>query len=377
MHVALNGWFWHRPETGSGQYIRRLVNGLRLHSPESDFLVFLPTELSEEDQSNLHFVSVPIKQTALNKVFWEQNIMPRLAIQHGANLLHTPYWAPPFSQKIPNIVTIHDLIPLLMPEYHGNALVRIYTAFVSATTFRASMILTDSIASLDDIHIHLHIPETKIRAIHLAVDSIYHPNPEPNDGDVLQSLSLQPGYILYLGGFDRRKNLGTVVNAFKIVRRTSPQTILVIAGKPPENDSQFTPDPRRLATQAGLSENEVRILGFVPESMKPALYRNACVFVFPSIYEGFGYPPLEALACGIPVVGSETSSLPEVVGDAGVLLPPDDTQGMADAIIHIITDQRLHIALCARAIQQATQFTWQNTAARTFEAYKEIIHNQN
>jgi glycosyltransferase involved in cell wall biosynthesis len=291
-------------------------------------------------------------------------------------LLHIPYWAPPFFKQLPTVVTVHDLIPLILPEYRVNALVRLYTAMVCAATPRATLVVTDSYASQSDIQQHLLIPASRIRAIHLAVDDIYHNQAHSEDTEILHSLDLKPGYVLYLGGFDKRKNLGAIIEAFKSVKNICSNSILVIAGKLPQEDTTFTPDPRKLATAAGLSDSSVRFLGYVSESIKPALYRGARVFTFPTQYEGFGYPPLEALSCGVPVVGSNTSSLPEVVGDAGVLVSPSDIEGLARAILQILTDDAVHNELHNHALQQAKNFSWQNTAQQTFSAYQDAVNQE-
>lgn len=373
MRVALNGWYWDRPETGSGQYLRRLTNALRSHAPESEFLIFVPGDKRRDTLPNTQFIVLPVKQSALHKVWWEQVTMPQLAVKYHADLLHVPYWAPPLQCRLPTVITVHDLIPLLLPEYRGSMLVRLYTALVSTATPRARIVLTDSQASQRDIQRHLRIPDSQIRTIHLAVDDSYRSDEDAQDTLTLQSMGIKSGYILYLGGFDKRKNLSTVIRAFDIVKGACDEAVLVIAGKLPQHDTHFTPDPRRLATDAGLSQIDVHFLGFVQESTKPALYRGARLFAFPSEYEGFGYPPLEALACGTPVVGSHAASLPEVVGDAGVLLSPSDTQGLAGAMIHILTDDAFHAELQRRALKQAALFSWKTTAELTFAAYQQAI----
>ncbi|TFG71620.1 MAG: hypothetical protein E4H27_04245 [Anaerolineales bacterium] len=170
MRVALNGWFWNRQETGSGQYLRRLTNALSSYVPESEFLIFVPGEQPKETLPHTKLIFVPVKQSALQKVWWEQVIIPRLAVKYHADVLHIPYWAPPVGAQLPTVTTVHDLIPLLLPEYRGGLRVRLYTALVSAATPRASMVLTDSQASQLDIQQNLRIPDTRIRAIHLAVD---------------------------------------------------------------------------------------------------------------------------------------------------------------------------------------------------------------
>jgi glycosyltransferase involved in cell wall biosynthesis len=126
--------------------------------------------------------------------------------------------------------------------------------------------------------------------------------------------------------------------------------------------------------EQGVSKRFVRFIGFVEEPHTPAVYRGAVAFVFPSRYEGFGLPPLEALACGTPVVGSDTTSLPEVIGNAGVLVPPDDAKGMAGALIQLATDEDFHAEMCRRALAQSTRFSWDRTAQATLAAYRDAVN---
>ena len=377
MRVALSGWFWDYPETGSGQYVRALVAALAETAPASQFVVLMPTPPVTEvtGAPNVEFRVAPGKRTNLGKLWWEQVTLPRAARRNGADLLHVPYWAPPLLALLPTVVTIHDLIPLLLKPYRGGLLVRLYTAFVRATSARATLLLTDSEASRRDIIAHVRVPPARVRTVYLAVDEAYSDlsGCEKPDRSVLEELGVQPGYILYLGGFDVRKNVRGVCAAFARVAQAVPDARLVIAGKLPAMDSDFAPDPRRLAREAGIPAGRVRFVDFVPESAKPALYRGARVFIFPSFYEGFGLPPLEALACGTPVVGSNTSSLPEVVGDAGVLVDPDNVDGMTDALTRLLTDDAFHAELQVRALPQAARFSWQTTARETYAAYGKVL----
>jgi len=374
MRIVVNGWFWDAPATGSGQYVRRLVTALAALEPALELVVLLPYGLpprAERPASHprITLVPHPTGRTNIHKVWWEQIAVPGLARRLNADLLHIPYWAPPASSAVPTVVTVHDLIPLLLPAYRGNAMVRLYTALVSATTSRARMVLTDSEASRRDILEHLHLPDRTVRAIHLAVDEDFTVGPGPRDRQIREKLRCPPRYSLYLGGFDVRKNLRTLFGAFSTTRRACEDAELVVAGRLPTSDTAFTPDPRRLAREATIPDEAVHFLGFVLEQDKPALLRGARVFLFPSNYEGFGYPPLEALACGTPVVGSDQSSIPEVVGNAGVLLPPQDVQGMAGALIQLLVDDEFHAALKSNAVQQAQKFSWKRTAAETLDGY--------
>jgi len=374
MRIVVNGWFWDAPTTGSGQYLRRLVTALAALEPSLELIVLLPYALPPlagrpAGYARITLVPHPTGRTDVHKVWWEQVSVPGLARRMNADLLHVPYWAPPANRAVPTVVTVHDLIPLLLPAYRGKAMVRLYTAFVSATTSRARMVLTDSEASRRDILEHLHLPSNTVRAIHLAVDEEFTARPDPRDRQIREELGCPPRYSLYLGGFDVRKNLRALFDAFSTTRKACEDAQLVVAGRLPTSDTAFTPDPRRLAREAGIPNEAVHFLGFVPEEYKPALLRGARTFVFPSTYEGFGYPPLEALACGTPVVGCDRSSIPEVVGNAGVLLPPQDVQGMAGALIQLLIDDEFHAALKSNAVQQAQKFSWKRAAAQTLDGY--------
>ncbi len=374
MRVALSGWFWDRPETGSGQYLRQLLKRMAALEEAPELVLLAPPE-HLEDQAALSGVRIlPLEAPpgAWGKAWWEQVVLPNAAQLLQVDLLHVPYWAPPFFSSGPIVATVHDLIPLLLPAYRGGRAVRLYTSLVSRAAGRADLLLTDSQASREDILHHLGVSPTRVRAVPLAVDARYMPQPSPDDGRLLQELGVRPGYVLYLGGFDVRKNLPAVVGAFARAQRGVDDVSLVIAGRLPAEDTAFTPDPRRLAREAGLSEEVVAFTGFVPEAHKPALYRGARVLLYPSRYEGFGLPPLEALSCGVPVVGSSAASLPEVVGDGGVLLPPDDVAAMGAALLHLLIDDAFHADLSHRALRQAARFSWNVTVMETLTAYTEV-----
>jgi glycosyltransferase involved in cell wall biosynthesis len=268
-------------------------------------------------------------------------------------------------------VTILDLIPLLLPDYRRNLLVRAYTRLVSLTARRAALVLAISGAARDDIVHHLRIAPDAVRVTPLAADDRL--SAAVSAAAVQERFGLPPGYVLYLGGFDVRKNLATLFQAFARVVRELPAARLVVAGRLPDVDSVFTPDPRRLAREAGLAEGTVTWLGFIPEADKALLYSGARLFVFPSQYEGFGLPPLEAMACGVPVVAAATSSLPEVIGPGGVLVDPLDVAALAAAITRMLTDADFHRERVMGARIQAGKFSWSQTAAATWAAYQSAL----
>ncbi|MCS7177954.1 MAG: glycosyltransferase family 1 protein [Anaerolineae bacterium] len=355
MRVALNAWFWEQPETGSGQYTRRLVEHLAALDPALEVVLIQPPPVGP-----------------LGKVFFEQWSFPRRARQVGADVAHVPYWASPLVSPVPVVVTIHDLIPLRLRAYRGGPLVRLYTALVSATASSAALVLTDSEASRQDVLTCLGLSPQRVRAVPLAADARFRPEPAPDDDTIRARYGLPPRYILYLGGFDVRKNLATALRAYCWVGPVlGAECPLVLAGRLPEKDTPFTPDPRRLAREAGLLPEWVRFIGPVAEADKPAVYRGAVAFLYPSRYEGFGLPPLEAMACGVPVVGSDVSSIPEVVGPGGILFPPDDAEGMAGALLQLAQDADFRAGMRGCALAQARRFSWEETARRTLEAYRD------
>ena len=386
MRVAINAWFWDNPTTGSGQYTRRLVEHLAVVAPDAEIVLIAPRDRISNPKPQIQNVRFQLttnryQLTAnLGKTWFEQFVFPCTCRRLEADVAHVPYWAPPLSPLIPTVVTIHDLIPLLLREYRRSPLVRLYTALVSTTARSAALVLTDSEASRQNIVTHLGLPRERVHVVYLAADERYTPAPDPLTGEkpgcaeALCKIWFQKRYVLYLGGFDVRKNVATALRAY---RRAGPvigeECPLVIAGRLPERDTPFMPDPRRLAREQGLDERYVHFIGFVDEADKPALYRGAVALIFPSRYEGFGLPPLEALACGTPVVGSDATSIPEIVGDAGVLLPPDDAEGMADALIQLATDEGFRAEMSRRALAQAARFSWERTARETLAAYRDVM----
>ena len=391
VRVAINAWFLNQPGTGSGQYLRGLLKGILQVLPtlatEYRFLLVAPVDCSDFQVPGLQVEFRPFRsprwRSSLGKVLFEQVTFPRVCRHWGADIAHVPYWGSPLWPNLPTVVTIHDLIPLILPAYRGSPLVRLYTRLVSASAQRAAVVLTDSLASKQDVEVHLGLPPDRVRRIYLAVDEQFSPEPGPDDAAIRRGYGLPDGsaaatasrYILYLAGHDVRKNVAALVEAFAIVARADGDVLLAIGGKLPEKHDPLFFDPRPLVTELGLSD-EVRFIGWVDEAHKPALCRGAACAVFPSRYEGFGLPVLEALACGTPLVTSNTSSLPELLGDAGFALDPDDVRGLAGAILSCLVDGALAAELRRRGPQQAARFTWQQTAQDTLALFAEVAAAQ-
>jgi glycosyltransferase involved in cell wall biosynthesis len=403
MRIALNAWFIGQPTTGSGQYLAHLLaeyaarpaghrvllcgrtgqqspdatnadpasfEWQNLHTPFDDGLSSVARRPSSVIRRSLSVAPRPSSNLKrhLAKLWFEQVGFPRACRRWGADLAHTPYWASPLFSRTPTVVTIHDLIPILLPAYGGGQLGRLYVRLVTLSARRAAHVLTDSHASRRDIVARLHVPASRVEAIHLAAGDHFQPVNDPQALDQARDkYALPPRYLLYLGGFDVRKNVQSILRAY--ARLGLANVHLVIAGKLPADDTAFTPHPQRIADELGISER-VCLTGWVDEEDKPALYSRAIALVFPSRYEGFGLPPLEAMSCGTPAIVSDRSSLPEIVGEGGICVDPDDLDALSQAMRRLATDTALHDSLRAAALSQSARFSWRNTAQATLAAYE-------
>jgi glycosyltransferase involved in cell wall biosynthesis len=374
MRLAINGWFLaHDAHTGTGQYLRALCEHLPRLGFDSAYVVVPDPSEAPPLPDSIHLHRVPCGASNFAKVRFEQILFPQACRALKADLAHVPHWAPPLASPCPVVVTIHDLIPLLLPEYRGDWRVRLYTALVAAATPGASIVLADSDASRRDILQHLRLPEAKVRTVYLAADARY--NPQSGfllDEAARQKYNLPEGYVLYLGGFDPRKNVRALLSAWTWAASSVGEAYpLVLGGQLPQPADGFFEDYPRLAQELEIA-NTVQFIGHVAEADKPALYRGALVFVFPSRYEGFGLPPLEAMACGVPVVCGNGGSLPEVVGSAGYVLPPSDTRAFGAAILTCLVEPSVSEDLRQRGFAQAKKFAWEKTVRETLAAYESV-----
>lgn len=376
MHVAINAYFWNQPYVGSGQYTRQLVYHLNRFVSDLDITLIFPQREGEEPEDvppSVDVKLVPARAGQIGKVLFEQIQFPRACKEVGATVAHVPYWGAPLQSPIPLAVTVHDLTTLVVPEYRRGLKARLYNALVSASARGASHIITDSFASKLDIVDYLGVPEEGITAVYLAATPEYTAKENDLvDTAVLRKYDLPDFYILYLGGYELHKNVATLLLAWSYVGPALGDDYpLILAGRKPETVSAIYPDYDEYIKALGIEEY-VRWIGFVDEEDKPVLYRNAEVFVFPSRHEGFGLPVLEALACGTAVVTTTSDSLPEVIGDAGFAVDPDDAREMAGAIIASVTEDNLRADLKHKAKTQAAQFSWEKTATETLLIYDQI-----
>jgi glycosyltransferase involved in cell wall biosynthesis len=377
MHVVYNGWFWDQPNTGSGQYLRHLLAHLRRVSPDLQMSLVLPGGVKGDDVlDGITVIPTNGSRSNLGKVSFEQRTFPAASGKIGADIAHVPYWGSPLSSPIRMVTSILDVIPLALPEYSAGFLPRLYTSLVSASARGSSHVITISDAAKADIVKYLGLPEASITTTHLAADESYHPRiGAERDAAVREKYHLPDRFVLYLGGFDPRKHVNDLLLAYTYVALSHGDEVpLVIGGREPQWGTPFFPNLREYAKELKLSDEVIRWIGYVDEADKPSLYRLADVFVFPSVYEGFGLPIIEAMASGTPVVAHETPLNEEITGDGAYLVK--DARAMAGAIIALLIQDSLRQTQIAHGLAQATQFSWRKTARETLAVYEKVMSSE-
>ena len=295
--------------------------------------------------------------------------IPRLLKQLRVDVYHSPYYLMPYLTDCPTLFTLYDLIPELFPDYVSARARRLFGIATRMALRAADRVITISEASKRDLLARYPIQTEDVQAIPLAADPTLAPQPAAIRAKVRDKYKLPPAFVLYFGINKPHKNLERLMAAWEQVLAQSdiPQLSLVIAGA---WDERY-PVAKAAGVGKGL-EDSVRFLGPVPGGDQAPLMSAATAFVFPSLYEGFGLPVIEAMACGTPVACANTSSLPEVVGEAAVLFDPKSTEEISRALLQILTDLDLQEALRQIGLRQAARFSWERTARETLATYRDI-----
>ena len=357
---------------GVGTYVRNLIRQLGRIDQDTEYVLLCQNDdcnITNELGENFRAVPDSAKQYSLQ----EQLSVPFKIFRASPNLFHTPHYILPILTPCRSIVTIHDCIHLLFPQYLRNRLEHTYayTMFWTAV-HKANRILTVSETSKRDILKLFDLPEEKVTVIYNAIDERFYREPsEENLIRVRERHQLHDRFLMYSGNVKPHKNLELLINAFSLLRKDGLDDLkLLITGS---EISKYA--PLRRAVHRHNIHQHVRFLGYQSEETLAILYRLADVFVFPSLYEGFGLPPLEAMASGTPVVVSNVSSLPEVVGNAGILVDPYDARAIADGISQVICDDTLRQELKVRGVIRARSFSWKASVAQIHKIYKEVAED--
>jgi glycosyltransferase involved in cell wall biosynthesis len=287
----------------------------------------------------------------------------------NADVFHMPDFAVPVPRKIPGVLTIHDLIFLRYPKYFTRVNRTYMRQMAQFSADNAKVIITDSLSTKKDIIDYLSVPEDKISVIYLAAGKQFKPADSGQVNEVIARFGISMPYLLYVGTLEPRKNVITLLESFSYCHkkdRDFPYR-LVIAGK----KGWLYEDIFQRVEELQLTD-KVIFTGFVHDRDLPALYSGASAFIYPSIYEGFGFPIIEAMSCGIPVICANTSSLLEVAGDAALLHDPMDVEQLAETILKVTGDSILCRDMIDKGFANAGRFSWERTAAETLKVYDKV-----
>jgi len=379
MKIGINAYNFKFPSGGLGQYLIHLANTLIEIDPQNEYVLLSPDSNVPEGfhhplLHSAHAVPAWAEQNEKIKHFiWEQWCSPVAAQQAKADIFHHPFLSMPLFPRVPTILTLPDAMYYLLPEYRSLSKVS-RRPRMQAICKKAAMVITLSNHAKQEIMDVTDLPPERVRVTYLAAGDNCHPILDPClRAEARARYGLGERYIFYIGNLDKRKNVPQLVRAFAQLyhRLGDPNLQLFIACDTDKQNGPLYPDPRLVAAELGITDRV--ICRFVEERDKAAIFSGAEVFVYPSRHEGFGLPPLEAMKCGAPVICSNRTSLPEVVGDAALTLDPDDTQALVDAMHGVLTNQTLQADLRERSLKRAELFSWHKTAVETIAAYEEVF----
>ncbi len=359
--------FYH--QAGIGQYIIRLTQALAQIDKINQYHLFMSrkdkTRIIEQPNFRRQRLWTPSHHR------FERQAISLELLPFNLDVLHSPDFIPPASSRAPSVITVHDLAFLLYPRFLTRNSARYYGQVDVAARSVEHIIAVSESTKKDTVRL-LGVPPEKISVIYEAANPLFRPIEDPAVlNHVHERYGLPRTYILFVSTIEPRKNIPTLLRAFRrLLDNYRTDAVLVIAG----NRGWLVEEVDSVIDQLKLG-NSVRCLGGIPNEELLHLYNAARVFVLPSFYEGFGLPPLEAMACGTPVIVSNVSSLPEVVGDAGWLVNPEDVEGLTVAMHRVLTDDDLHQQMRLKGLKRASIFSWNRAAVETLGVYEKIARH--
>jgi len=349
--------------SGIGTYLRNLLEGLGRIDADNEYVLVVrraDRERLPPPAGNFALAEADAAPYSL----WEQIGLARAVGRLRLDLIHHPHYFAPAFGGTPMVATVHDMIHQLFPELCPSPVHwRVSWAMIRRTARRARLLLAVSEHTRRDVITHLGVSPEKVRLTYNALPPGWgegFASPPPAE---IEAMGGAP-FFLYVGNHKRHKNLPLLLEAFAGLRGRAPSVRLVLTGERADLEGELS--------RRGLDE-EVVFLGQVPHTALESVYRAARGLVFPSLYEGFGYPPLEAMGCGTPPIVSDAASLPEVVGDGGLIVPAGDAEALRDAMIRLLDDDALHRDLSAKARERARAFSWRALAEGTLRAYRDAV----
>lgn len=380
MKIGLSGYYLLNPTSGYGRSISNLLPSLARVDKDNHYITFVPKKIEAKMPANFEIEIIPENINFLGPSFarfwWDHFQLPRAAFKAGVDLLHYPYpTLPGTKRKLPMVVSINNIIYWKFKEYRKGLWVKIRQFFKKLSFKKGAKIIVPSIATKIDIINTFHITNEKIAILPYGKSKLFKKGVSGSQIEAVRKrYNIKGPFIFYTGSFDFRKNLKRLIRAFAAVSKKRPELNLIIAGGIATTISPFIFSFDEMALYAsnyGISD-KVHFIRLVPNEDLLVLYNLASAFVYPSLYEGFATAVIEAMACGCPVIASNTSCLPEIIGDAGILVDPYNEAELARSIEMIVSNSNLRRSLISRGIRQAENFSWEKTAKETLKIYQEV-----
>jgi glycosyltransferase involved in cell wall biosynthesis len=374
MRIGINGRFLAAKRTGVQRAAYNLIRALVSVDRTNEYVLFTAEDqLHNPDWNHPNVTVVPSalrEGETIRNHFWEQFTLPRLARKHRVDILHSPANLAPLFFKGRSIVHIHDLCFVVNPQWYSFSFRTLYNFIIPRLARRAAKVITNSNNSRNDLLQFCDLQAERVSQVYWAVDDLFMSDLDETARAKKADWPLDD-YILYVGSLEPRKNIGTLLEAYELLRLRHPErkTKLVLIG----GESPLFAEVR---LKVKLFKEDILFKGFVSDTVLRDFYRHAGLFVYPSLYEGFGLPPLEAMASGVPVVTTMTSSIPEVVGDAALMVSPYDVEQLADTMSRVLTDASLRETLIGRGREQVRRFNWYRVARNTLAVYYEVYNSR-
>ncbi len=372
MRIGIDATTLPPQPVGAGNYIIQLIRALASLKVNDEFVIFVQQRgqalISLPENDSFEWIILEDRNPG-SRLIWEQTLFPQLIKKSGVDLLHSMHYTRPVRLPCASVVTFHDMTFFLYPELHTRAKRLFFPLAIRASARQADALTAVSESTRQDAIRVLGISPEKIATTQLGVDPAFRSiNDAAIKRKIAEKYDLPERFILYVGLLEPRKNLPMLIRAYKRLIDGGENYKLVLVGRYGWMYEELLKQINNLDL-----EGMVHFTGYVSQEDLPLVYNLSSLFVYPTLYEGFGLPALEAMACGVPVITTDVSSLPEIVGEAGILVPVNNVEALYGAMIAVLGDEDLRRKMINKGILRAAKFTWKQTAKLTFQVYQQVM----
>ncbi len=378
MRIGIDIRTINKPKSGVGYYVTNLIREFQRIDQSNDYYLIsnncsYTTEFKDLPNFRNHVTQISNENHMIGDL-WESLYLPSFLKRSGVNVFHGPAFLIPLRQggAFRSIVTIHDIVAYMKPETVPLKYALYMKMLIKLVATKADKIITPSFSTKNDLIDQLDIPEENIEVVYNAVSDRFAPPDDKARSDieaVKEKFNIRGRYMLFAGNLEPRKNLIRLMQAYDRARsQLGDEYQLVMCGKKSWLYSDIIKTYEKIN-----GDGSIILTHYLSEDELLSLYQGADIFVFPSLYEGFGFPPLEAMGCGVPVITSGISSLPEIVGEAALLVDPMSVQEISDAMVKMASSGSLRDDLRRKGLEQAAKFRWKNTAQQTLDVYHSVV----